>query len=103
MAQVSRLRFKPKTCLPTLRKVVLSSFSALNSPQSTPTTLHRPEVLRFEPRFAQSVAVETGFACRLRRRCATGCTALSNTYVLLRLQVVQWNRVRCPWGMNLGD
>jgi hypothetical protein len=54
----------------------LPSFSALNSPQSTPTARrHRPEVLRFEPRFAQNVAVESRLACRMRRRCSTGRTA----------------------------
>jgi hypothetical protein len=81
--QVSRLRFKPKSWLPTLRKLVLPSFSASNIPQSTPTTHHRPEVLRFEPRFAQDVAAEPRIACRLRRRGSTGCTALSDIYVLL--------------------
>jgi hypothetical protein len=54
------------------------------SPQSTSVTqLHRPEVLRLQPRFAQNVAVETLLASRLRRRGSTGCTALSDTSVLL--------------------
>jgi hypothetical protein len=59
----------------------LSSFSAPNCPHSTPTTHHRPKVLRFEPRFAQNVSVETRPARRLRRRGSTGCTALSATLI----------------------
>jgi hypothetical protein len=61
------------------------------SPQSTPTARrHRPEVLRFEPRFAQNVAVETRLACRMRRWCSTGRTAGVLQGVLQVFYSVNW-------------
>jgi hypothetical protein len=45
------------------------------------TLQHRPEVLRFERRFAQNVAAETRLARRLRRKVAIGCSALCASVV----------------------